>query len=180
MDYFFPFYPSKAKKIKIKKKNEKETPGYHHSTYVYQKLWSNDVQFLRYGAQQMDGQMDGQTDGWKKWHKEVGAPSKNARRATRLKSTSNNKHDWTTQKYLNALHYNRSQKQTRRATRLKSTSNNKHDWTPKIIWMFCTTIEHKSRCTTFLLIYCKNMTNFLFWVLCSCLATSIKNNNANL
>ena len=28
----------------------------------------DDVRFLRYGAQQMDGQMDRWTDGWKKWH----------------------------------------------------------------------------------------------------------------
>ena len=48
---------------------------------MYQKLWSNDVQFLRYRVQQMDGQMDQQTeglmDGWKKWHMNVGAPPKN-------------------------------------------------------------------------------------------------------
>ena len=28
----------------------------------------DDVRFLRYGAQQTDGQMDRWTDGWKKWH----------------------------------------------------------------------------------------------------------------
>ena len=46
--------------------------------------------------------------------------------------------------------------------------------------MFCITIEHKSSCDTFSLIYCKNFTNFLFWVLWTCLATSIKSDNANL
>ena len=30
---------------------------------MYQELWSDDVQFLRYGAQRTDGQIDGQTDG---------------------------------------------------------------------------------------------------------------------
>ena len=43
---------------------------------MYQKLWLDDVQFLRTGVWQMDGQMDGQTDGRKKWHIEVGAPPK--------------------------------------------------------------------------------------------------------
>ena len=42
---------------------------YHHFTHVYQKLQSHDVHFLRYGAQQMDGQTDGQ----KKLYIEVGA-----------------------------------------------------------------------------------------------------------
>ena len=46
---------------------------------MYQKLWSDDVQFLQYGAQQTDGQMDGQTDSQKKWYIEVGAPPKNIR-----------------------------------------------------------------------------------------------------
>ena len=35
-------------------KNEKKPWRYHHFTYVYQKLWSHNVQFLRYGAQPMD------------------------------------------------------------------------------------------------------------------------------
>ena len=34
-------------------KNERKTWRYHHLTYVYQKIWSDDVQFLRYGAWQM-------------------------------------------------------------------------------------------------------------------------------
>ena len=37
-------------------KNEKNTWRYHHFTYEYQKLWSDDVPFLRYGAWQMYSQ----------------------------------------------------------------------------------------------------------------------------
>ena len=62
-----------AQKIKKFSKKWKNAWRYHHFTYVYQKLWSNDVQFLRHGVQQMDRQTDRQ----KKWHIEVGAPSKN-------------------------------------------------------------------------------------------------------
>ena len=54
-----------AQKIKIKKKNETNASRYHHFTYVYQKLWSDDVRFLRYGARWTDGWMDRHTDGWK-------------------------------------------------------------------------------------------------------------------
>ena len=49
---------------------------YHHSTQVYQKLWSHDAQLLRYGAWQVDRQTDWQLHRWKKWHIEVGAPPK--------------------------------------------------------------------------------------------------------
>ena len=62
---FCPLTPLTAQKIKIFKKWKKHLDIYYH---VYQKLWSDDVQFLRYGAWQMDrqmnGQMDRQTDGW--------------------------------------------------------------------------------------------------------------------
>ena len=44
--------------------------------------------------------------------------------------------------------------------------------------MFCITIKHKSSCITLFLIYCKNFTSFLIWVLSTCLATSVKNDNA--
>ena len=40
-----------------------------HFTDVYQKLWLDDVQFLRYNGRQADGR--------KKWHIEVGAPPRN-------------------------------------------------------------------------------------------------------
>ena len=50
-------------------------PG-DHFTHVYQKLWLDDVQFLRYGAGQMDWQ--------KKWHREVGAPPKNTQKFVKL------------------------------------------------------------------------------------------------
>ena len=65
---FCPLTPLTAQKIKIFKKCKKHLDIYYHFIYVYQKLWSDDVQFLRYGAWQMDrqmnGQMDRQTDGW--------------------------------------------------------------------------------------------------------------------
>ena len=92
---FCPFTCLTVQKIKIKK-NEKKPWRYHHFTYMYQKLWSDDVQFLRYGARQMDGQADGQTDGQKKWHIEVGAPPKNMPKRA---STSINRMSapWTSQ-----------------------------------------------------------------------------------
>ena len=49
---FYPFTPLITRKIKIKKKM-KNTCRYHNCTYVYPKLWSDDVRFLRYGAWQM-------------------------------------------------------------------------------------------------------------------------------
>ena len=62
---FYSFIPLTVQKIKIKKKMKK-MPGdiiilhwrYHHhstSTYVYQKLWSDDVRFLKHGARPIDG-----------------------------------------------------------------------------------------------------------------------------
>ena len=63
-----PFIALTAQKIKFSKKkkqrNKKDTWRYHF-THLYQKLWLDDVRFLRYGAWQTDGQ--------KKWHIEVGA-----------------------------------------------------------------------------------------------------------
>ena len=50
---FCPFIPLAAQKIKIKKRKMKKKPWRYYFTYVYQKLWSDDVQFLRYGAWQM-------------------------------------------------------------------------------------------------------------------------------
>ena len=55
-----------AQRNKISKK---WTRRYHHFTHVYQKLWLDDVRFLRYGGWQVDGR--------KKWHIEVGALPKN-------------------------------------------------------------------------------------------------------
>ena len=69
---FWPFIPLTAKNIKILKK-WKNAWRYHHFTIVYQKSWSDDVRFLRYASQQMDGR----TDRRKKWHIEVGVPPKN-------------------------------------------------------------------------------------------------------
>ena len=53
-----PWQPQKSKFWK----NEKNTWRYDHFTYVYQKLWSDNVQFLRYAARQMDRQTDGKAD----------------------------------------------------------------------------------------------------------------------
>ena len=44
------------------KKNEKNIWMYHHFTHVYQKLWSDDIKFLRYGVRQTDSWTDGQTE----------------------------------------------------------------------------------------------------------------------
>ena len=46
---------------------------YHHFTHVYQKLWSHDVWFLRYGAQQTNGATDENRDDQEKWHIELAA-----------------------------------------------------------------------------------------------------------
>ena len=60
---FFTLLPPKQpKKTELKKKMKKVPGSFHHFTYVYQKLWSDDVWFLRYGAQQMDGQTDRWTE----------------------------------------------------------------------------------------------------------------------
>ena len=47
--------------MKINNKNEKNAWRYHHFTHVYQKLL-DDVQFLRNGAQQTEGQTDRKSD----------------------------------------------------------------------------------------------------------------------
>ena len=74
---FLPFYPSNSPKNQHLEKNEQKTWRYHQFTQVYQKLWSDDIQFLRYGLRWTDrwtdGQTDGQTVGHKKWHIEVDA-----------------------------------------------------------------------------------------------------------
>ena len=58
---FCPFTLLTAQKIKIKK-NKKNAWRYHHFTHMNQKLWLDDVRFLRYGAQRTDGWMDGKSD----------------------------------------------------------------------------------------------------------------------
>ena len=60
--FFAPSPHQQSKKSKLKKK--KNACRYHHFTFVYQKLWSDDIWFLRYGAQRTDGR----TDGCEKWH----------------------------------------------------------------------------------------------------------------
>ena len=63
---FFALLPSNSWKNQIFKKNEKNTWGSHHFAHVYQKLCLDDVQFLRYGTQQIDGQTDRKSD-IKRW-----------------------------------------------------------------------------------------------------------------
>ena len=58
---FHPFTQLTTQKIKILKKWKKAW-RYQHFRHVCQKLWSENVQFLRYGAQWTDWQTDGQTD----------------------------------------------------------------------------------------------------------------------
>ena len=64
-DVIFTFYfgllfavlpPVTTQTITIFKKWKKDAWRYCHFTYVYQNLWSHDVHFLMYGAQQMDEQ----------------------------------------------------------------------------------------------------------------------------
>ena len=54
---FCPFIPLTAQKIKLLKK-WKKTWRYHHFINVCQKLWSVEVQFLRYGARRSDGRTE--------------------------------------------------------------------------------------------------------------------------
>ena len=60
---FFALLPPNSPKNQNFKKNEKYAWRYHHFIYVYQKLRSDGVRFLRYGARQTDGQTDGLRDG---------------------------------------------------------------------------------------------------------------------
>ena len=66
---FFAHFPSNNPKNQDLKKNEKKA-GRYHFTYMYQKLWSDNIQFLRHGVRRMDGQMDSKSD------IEVGVPPK--------------------------------------------------------------------------------------------------------
>ena len=61
-----PFYPPKSQKNSKFSKNEKNSCRYHHFTYVYQKLWSNHLRFLRYAVQQTDRWTDRKSD-TKRW-----------------------------------------------------------------------------------------------------------------
>ena len=61
--FFLPFYTPKKSKFQ---KNEKNSWRYHHFSIVYQKLWSDDVRFVRYGAWQTNRQTEKVTyrGGW--------------------------------------------------------------------------------------------------------------------
>ena len=52
---FFAILPTNSPQIKISKNWKKNTWRYHLFTHVYQKLWSDNVRFLRYGAHRTDG-----------------------------------------------------------------------------------------------------------------------------
>ena len=80
--HFGLFFALKAQKMKFLKK-WKNTWRYCHFTQVYQKLWLDDVRFLRYGARQADVQ----TEGEKKWQIEVRAAPKNIRLINTQRST---------------------------------------------------------------------------------------------
>ena len=58
---FCPFTALTAQKIKLSKK-WKKVWRYHHFTHVYQKLWFDDVRFLRNGVRQTDGQTNRKSD----------------------------------------------------------------------------------------------------------------------
>ena len=67
--FFFPFTNKKStkknnspKNQNFKKMKKKKAWRYHHFTHVYQKLWLDDVWFLRYGARLMDGRTDGKSN----------------------------------------------------------------------------------------------------------------------
>ena len=62
---FCPFILLTAQKIKISKK-WKKVWRYHHFTHVHQKLWLDNVPFLRYGVRQMGRHTYRWIDGWKK------------------------------------------------------------------------------------------------------------------
>ena len=57
---FFALLPPKQPEKLQFYKNEKINRRYHYFTHLYQKFWSDNVRFLRYGVWQTDRQ----TDGW--------------------------------------------------------------------------------------------------------------------
>ena len=66
LEYFLFLYTLPCPKNQSLYKNEKSYRRYRF-THVYQKLWSDDVRFLRYG----EGRTDRRTGRRKKWHIEV-------------------------------------------------------------------------------------------------------------
>ena len=85
-DIYCPATPLTTKKIQIKKKTKKEkaTWRYHYFTHVYKNFKNCDHMIngswnmVRDGRtdRQTDRQIDRQTDGQKKWHIEIGVPTK--------------------------------------------------------------------------------------------------------
>ena len=100
---FLHFYPPNSlknqnfKKMKRKKKKKiLEISSFY--TYVYPKLWSDNVRFLRCGAPQTDGRMDGRTE---KVTLEVGFPPKNIEKTLFVSAGAQRR--WKTASYGNAL-----------------------------------------------------------------------------
>ena len=60
---FFALLPPNSPNYQ-KLKTMRKTPGDIIILHMYQEWWLDDVQFLRYGAQQMGRQTNRQTDGW--------------------------------------------------------------------------------------------------------------------
>ena len=81
-------------KIKKKNKNEKNAWRYHHFTHVYQKLWLDDVQFLRNGAQQTVGETDRKSD------TEMGSPPKNYEKPKSGQDFGQFVHIWATKNFF--------------------------------------------------------------------------------
>ena len=87
--------------------------------------------------------------------------------------TSSNKHDWRFIKYLNVLHYNRTQKQLQHF--FLNTLQKYYQFAS-----ICTMLSYFSACKkstsslTSFWRYSKEKTNLLFWVICACLATQLK------
>ena len=59
---FWPFTPPKSPKNQNFKKKEENSWRYHHFTQMHQKLWLDDLWFLRYGAWQTDWRRDRKSD----------------------------------------------------------------------------------------------------------------------
>ena len=77
--FFFALLPPLNSPKNQNFKKMKKKPGDIIILHVYQKLWLDDVWFLRHGVWQTDGQADGKSD-----IIEVGAPPKNLNRGLRI------------------------------------------------------------------------------------------------
>ena len=63
LGHFLPFYNTNNPETQIfEKMKKKKTPEEIIILHVFQKLWSDDVRFLGYGAQRRDGRTDGKSN----------------------------------------------------------------------------------------------------------------------